>query len=735
MEAGIVERATRMSSAFTALAALFLLSLSAAGVAYEFLVPPRKGSLRVLVADRMGPLPGARVLLRDGTNHRLLAEACADARGEAFFDPPSESALVIASASRDGAARIGQQVIQGAPDRLEAAGGTGFLCLALPPGRIEGRFEGAVPDRMEVALFQSFRNASISPSESPIARTVAVGGRFVFEDLVAGDYAIGPASNVDAHLDRRNLDTEPLLPAIERSESLYDGPSDVRCEVLAGGTTRIGSIYLTRGCRLRGVVTDDHGEPIRHATVFATSAESRPPRMSSSIGEFNFGYFRLSAASWPARRRLLARTTTTDESGRYEFVGLHPQRHRVEAFAPGYALAWQNVLIGLAATTSNFSLERGVEVRGIAAPNELLDLTMLGEKGPRESVLTDEDGRFEFAPVPLGTAVIEFDSDPLWGAQSERLEAARLLVGRDSVSDLDLRRVGVPVTLRLTTRGEPATNVRVVHRGIERTTDARGEANLLATNPDRFDSVVRVDVSGLPRFYSVSEEFDPPPSKPGGERVVSIETGSSSIDIVAFDRSGAPARAHLKQLVRFVSESTPAMEPVPSDARFDFDDFAVPLTTPCLLEALPSGDYFAVARFDSGALVAVHGPVREGTTRFEFREPDTRTVRFTLTDESGALRRGVRFAVQPSDEDTSIDNYFGAGTLIEGVTDADGVVTLRGIHVGLSRLVVNSNSPSDDVISGPVTIAEIVVESGERDLTQDVRVTAPGWVRSEFDGR
>ncbi len=615
--------------------------------------------VRILVVDSNDTrVAGARVRVLDPTTQVAFADSETNAAGEVDLLTPNWISIEANKGEGHAALRF--------IDLSRAPAGTRVFTLVLArAGSIEGSLGGAVPRSIGVRLISTAIGSPYAlRGVATIAETAAENGHFRFGDLAPGFYGLVLDPKGNRHFQLPHAAPWP-------SEN---NVAPVVVEVKPAETTTL-ALDLVEGGVLSGTVRDESGAPVRDAAVSVVLASEHP-----NLGDMRVdGVFIGSSGSsdwgdWGSPQFVLHpeihRSGRTDANGRFGFLGLQTGRHRVEVVAKGFAFERrEDVLVSAMPSTLDLIVKIGGFVDVIAQEGRLIAFTMTGESKPRVIVRSPRGAGFNLPSLPAGELVATL----LHGYSLEgATELARTRVIAHQRTLLDLTRTGVPVHLRVVSRGLPVTNARVVHAGISSVTDRDGRVDLFADVEDGPQEAIEVDAFGVRRLGldAFSAVGDSETSK-------TIDLGSNALTIATLDAKGHPVAATLARLTLY-----PAQDPVGATHSWAIDATELRLEgpEPRRLLGLPDGQYTIEIRFESGAIVTTSLAL-DGDRTVTATEPGVGDIRVKVIDRT---RRAV------ADQRVIASTAFGTKDLcqVEGKTDADGMVLLRGVRIGSVRVQV-----------------------------------------------
>ena len=430
-----------------------------------------------------------------------------------------------------------------------------------------------------------------------------------------------------------------------------------RSGVPAGGRA---DLYLFAGASLQGVVLAPDGTPVAGAVV-RVELDDRP---------------------WSRLR-----PEKTDESGRFEFVGVEPGSYAVVArhvdFAPGITTG---VVVERGAdVSSDVTLSRGVDVTGRlvgAEDTPVSGRVLVQELNGRaagwalSAVLRAEaaaDGRFRIAGVPPGSHVLAIAS-PRHATKRVDFAVAQRAVSVD-VGD-------VPLEAGLTIRGHvrdkaanPVADARIM--GYQRQRDGGGAPPTEAQSDADGSFLLGGLLPGSYQLHAMASGYA------GAKRTA--EAGAQSVEVVlepggtitglVVDEAGRTVESYqvVAQPAREGRAARPHFESVGSaDGRFRLDDVA-----------------------EATYVVTVTAPERAPATRSDVKVPaggsvDVGRIRLarggrvggTVMDVQGAPIPGATVSVRGPGEDWDL-----TGAEPQAISDASGAFEVRGVPAGTAIAV------------------------------------------------
>lgn len=262
------------------------------------------------------------------------------------------------------------------------------------------------------------RSGLAGPFGTGFAR-VESDGRFAVQDLAQGEYTL-------------RVEAPELAP----------GTADVK--VVAGATTDVGRIRLSRGGTVRGTVVDAAGSPVAGANVLVRSGNGR------SIGNI----------------------PSTDAAGAFEARGVSAGEAEVVARHPRFATGRLATIVDPAkgATEARIVLTEGGRIEGWARARDgspLLGQVRLSPASETFRNAVQPDGSFVFEHVATGRVRVMLmpgaapDAQMIVGSLSREVD-----VREGETTTLELRSREILVTGHVTRRGAPLrARVGVFHRG------------------------------------------------------------------------------------------------------------------------------------------------------------------------------------------------------------------------------------------------------------------------------
>jgi protocatechuate 3,4-dioxygenase beta subunit len=614
----------------------------------------RSIAFAVRVIDGLGaPVAGAAVEAIGEFSPPGPRHGVTDAGGICRFEGSPCSSAVITARTTDG--RLGCHV--------EAPGGAAVVQVTVNvPGTMCGTVE--VPGAVSLPAGASIVAllGEISPLQrGHCIRFVApiVGNRYRFDSLPAGVYAVcvagADAPGVFAY---RHDATNSVIPS-----SPVEQPAPVRAAVTAGTATQC-DLHLAIGSAVEGNVCDELGRPLANVALDCERlvANWRPRHEARLRGCLVEPAKAPSGEMHPA----YGHPTTTDQLGRYRLSGLVPGDYRLSVRLPGRVAAEERAVLVQSGRPQrmDFVLAMSGALEGTVGHGAVVILQAANGAAIRARE-TDANGLFRFAGVAAGhyeLSVVESSALQRSRKMSDAptLALAKVVVAPGLTSFSDLREA-LPVTMfgRILGTTVFPDCIRVSLGNCGTSVDQEGRFTLRLASPIHAQDRLLVTASG------VTSELPLPVTARGARTFAAdFHMARRSTTLRALAANGLPIGA----VVTLSGTATGTLRIDPGT------DFTV---------GLPMLPIAARIEFDDGSVAE---QLLDGGGVIMLIAPASGAIHVQVTDEKGRPRSGASVQAITCMRSANAPAAFAldddAGEAIEGVTDAAGRVTLRGVRSG-----------------------------------------------------
>lgn len=611
-------------------------------------------ALRVQVLDRRGQsVPDAAVEVVGKFQPAGDRRGVSDQDGICLILGPMCSSAAISVRAPDG--RVGFAVhVSHRPTTTQVVVASGGMLR----GFVHALAGVVIPDGARVVAMRG-RSTVTQRGYSSRFETPVVNSEYKFLSLPATSYSLTIVGPNDESLYVCGVDAQGQLVR----EASKEWVVPCTAAVVAGAVTDCDLTIAASGC-VHGVIRDGAGGPLVGAVVHCQ-------RLLKSGRVWQQGLIRGAPVESLATRArgylhpLHERSVVSDASGRYRIVGVLPGLYRLTVELEGRARRQERVVsfVGGEPLSRDFVLPVAGAVEGVLGHEAIV---VLWSEQPEQTWAqrTDADGVFRFASVEPGhlqVGVVE--TGVLNQHQLTMIDVPPVLV-RVSVEPgrtafVDLRQV-LPVTIAGRLKG-----------GVR---DA-----VLTLDGNR----VGVGADGLFEF-----RFASPLS--GTQRILITMDGVTTGVILPPAASGVQAwRGDIRD-DRGATQLIALANGLPIDAKVRFSGHAIGAidlraADGALLVSLPVRGVTAVVEFANGAVVK---QAVEGGGRIEFVSPVCGEIKVLALDAQGRVlhRQPIRAATwvhgTPPNADWGPYDEGAKMVVVEGVTDATGRVTLRGVRAG-----------------------------------------------------